>query len=44
MWMKASTGPPPMAGKFYVGPVENLSGRVKFPITSIQIMGFGTRL
>ena len=38
--MEASTGP----GKFYVGLVEILSGLVKFTITSIQIMGFGSRL
>ena len=30
----------PVAGKFYVGPVEFLSGLVKCPITSIQIKGF----
>ena len=33
-----------MAGKFYAGPVEILSGVVKCPITSIQIMGFESRL
>ena len=33
-----------MAGIFYVGPVDILSRLVKFPITSIQIMGFGSRL
>ena len=32
-----------MAGKFYVGPVEIMSGLVKVPITSIQILGFGNR-
>ena len=30
----------PMAGYFYVGPVEILSGLVKFTITSIEMMGF----
>ena len=34
----------PMAGKIYVGPVEILSGPLKFPITAIQIMVFGSRL
>ena len=29
----------PMAGKVYIGPVQILSGLVKCPITSIQIMG-----
>ena len=40
--MEPSTGP--QANKLYVGPVENLSGPVTFCITSIQIMGFGSRL
>ena len=33
-----------MAGKFYVGPVDIMSGPVKFPITSILFIGFGSRL
>ena len=32
----------PRAGKLYVGPVEILSRQVKSPITSIQIMEFGS--
>ena len=44
--METSTGPPPhgLASKYYAGPVEILCGQVKFPINSIQIMGFGSRL
>ena len=34
----------PLAGKNYVGPVELLSWLVKFHITAIQIMRFGSRL
>ena len=34
----------PMAGESYVGPVEILSWLVKFPIISIQIVEFGSRL
>ena len=34
----------PGPSKFYVGPVEILSGLVKCPITSIQSIGFGSRL
>ena len=37
--METSTGL--SASKVYVGPVEILSGLVKFPITSIQISGLG---
>ena len=33
-----------MAGKFYVEPVEIMSGLVKCCITSIQIIGFWSRL
>ena len=40
--MKTSTAP--RGGKFYVEPVDILSGLVKFPITSIQITGSGSRL
>ena len=40
--MEASTSPP--AREFYVGPVEILSGLLKCLITSIEIMGFRSRL
>ena len=42
--MEASSSPTARASKFYVGPVHILSGLVKFPITSTQIMGPGSRL